>query len=212
MKKTALFLIVLILSVAWRVNANCVHPDVESSLIKWQKLANIQGDYFPALKSIWAEKKINGIVTQWLGVSWEGPVGGALFVLDCQGNALAASNIGAVVKITEFSKNNVIPNSIKAEYISGTGTGVSSQEFGIFTYDNRQVKTVFSHVLKEEDFGMPSEGGEEQIYTIRESADGKIITVSGVITKFDPDGKPTDRKTTNEAYCWTQKKIYEQCK
>ncbi len=104
------------------------------------------------------DDSIDGKAIQWLGVRWEGPEDGALFVLDCEAKVIAVSRIGAVQAIDPFSNNRHLRNAIKVEYIAGTGTGYFRTEIAIFSYRNNSIKRLYQalrngrrlHVREEE--------------------------------------------------------------
>ncbi len=142
-----------------------------------------------------------------MGASWTGPLGGAIFLLDCSGKTIAATNLGAV---KDLRLGPILPvgQTVEIIYVSGTGTGAYQTSVGLAVLQGSKINILWKHlVFDREAF---ASGGYD--YTDRLqwklSPDGKKIVVTGlrkvgVAKEFEHGWKPgTTHALPDETYCW----------
>ncbi len=171
--------------------------------------------YYPTLDGMYLVAPSGPQFVQWLGTYWEGPIGGAAFVLDCNGNKLALRQFGGVMDLHPGPRLP-IGETTEIEYVAGTGTGVRVHAVALATYKEGAIKVLWDHVIYEM-AGAPGSEYEDQ-YRWTMSADKKTISVTGQrkvgsIPDEEHHWAPmTIHALQSELHCWNEKtQTFEAC-
>jgi hypothetical protein len=212
-----LFLTLVVGVIAWRCAdaSRCVMPPPTTVLQQARKQPQLQEqlryltDAFPPQAHTIATRD-NDRTDQWLGLQWDAPPLGALFLLDCEGNVLDASGVGAVETIQKGPTLPGAGRTVLVTAITTTGTGYKLEEVGLFGAEGGKLHLLWNHTQDEHIFVLPKEDGEEDVYGWRFEQDGTVIHVYGSRTIFPPpmkghsgDATPLSVKSQpTERYCW----------
>jgi hypothetical protein len=215
----AIIILNLAIFLAERAGAGCKQPELESFLEDSRAVLNYHGAYFPAPQGHWLPFRIVGGTLAWLGVGWEGPKGGALFVLDCEGQRLAATPLGYVSELRVGPTLPIVGATVQVTYSPGAATNYKIERIAIFALQTNTLKILWSHTVYEGPVVLPNDDGMEEEYNWRISDDGKEIRVDGFQSIYrvskKPDenwGPPKTRKLPAETYCWNAATItYVRC-
>ena len=207
---------VYVISLAWVMivssepaAADCKQPKLESFLEDSRAVLKFTGPYYPSPVPYDLGFKVGAQAFQWFGVAWEAPKDGALFVLDCAGNRLAATRLGHVLALRHGPVLPRIGSTVEVSYIAQTGTGYERQSADIFAFLNNSLKSLWTHTLYERVSILPLEEQTLEDYQWTLSGDGRQIRVGGYRTVYpkterldDPGGPPTKHKISPETFCW----------
>lgn len=157
---------------------------------------------------------------KWVGLYWEGPVGGAILAYDCKGELLSVQQTGGIKSIEFFNITRNAGPAISVEEISmGTGSYLIKRVSYILT--EGKILKIMDHTALERNFVVPSEDGITDSFEFLPSGPAnegnKKIVVEGV-RKVYP-AKSSEPKTfrveklPSEAYCWDiGKREYHSCR
>jgi hypothetical protein len=192
-----------------RAAASCVRPEIGELLEESRSIIQFEGTYFPAPEARFLLSTFDGRDVQWIGASWEGPVGGAIFLLDCAGKRIAATNLGAVKKL-RFGPVLQARRTVEITYVPGTATGEIYSNVALALFDGTSIKMLWDHLVSDS-VEMQGVGSEyDDMFQWRYSADGQTIEVTGRRkvgavrdSKFGwPAG--TTHALPKESYCWNR--------
>jgi hypothetical protein len=189
--------------------AVCVQPDAKTFLETSRTLVDKNNAYiyFPSPEAKFLLQTIDKQDVQWMGISWEGPQNGALFLLDCNGTALAHSNLGS---IKELKTGPVVPagQTVEVVYNSEDGTGLYAISTAWVRYDNGTIVTLWKHENSSV-VTFPSLGDDyKDTFAWTLSPDGERITVTGkrVVDTVEHDhgwASGTTHDLPTKYYCWS---------
>lgn len=194
--------------------ADCELPELEPFLEASRAVLKFTGPYFPSPVPHDLQFKVGTHALQWFGVGWEAPPDGALFVLDCAGNRLAATRLGQVLALRHGPVLPSIGSTVEVSYVAQTGTGYKRESAAIFAFVDNTLRSLWTHTLREYVAVLPLEEQtfEEYQWTLRR--EGQQIRVDGSRTVYpkrerldDPSGPPTAYKVSPETFCWDAGRI-----
>lgn len=159
-------------------------------------------------------------ILQWLGVKWEGPIDGALFLLDCKGRTLALVHLGAVEEIRQGPILPVVGSTVEVRYRPGSGTGYRLEQVEILAFRGNAILPLWKHTASESAFILPTEDGTEDRYSWSFSEGGNVIRVSGRRSTFPKPhegsyewGPPSTYDLPTAKFCWVASEfVYKQCR
>jgi len=150
---------------------------------------------------------------QWVGLQWDSPPRGALFLLDGAGHILDVINAGAVETIQQGPTLGAAGETALVTAITNT-SGYRLEEIDLLGRKGGHIHLLWSHA-KEENIPalqteLLSEDGVNDVYTWSFEEGGTVIRVSGRRSTFPP---PTRDRKGNEPppvedlpadrYCWS---------
>ena len=190
---------------------SCVPPELDSFLESSREALHFSGSFFPSPEAKTLCLSKDGQRLKWLGVRWYGPEQGALFVLDNNDRRIATLPLGAVRNLRagpRFLGSEA--ETVWVDYLASQGTGYLLVKTALITFSGDKIVTVWSHVIFERNFVLPSEEGTEEEYTVTGS-EGGSITVSGIRKIFPPPSKMDTKanpqnikKLEEEKFCWIE--------
>jgi hypothetical protein len=196
-----------------RAEAGCRQPDLDSFLEDSRFELRIDGAYFPAAVAHLLPFQVGDRTLQWFGVGWEGPKGGALFVLDCSGRRVAMTPLGYILHLSKGPVLAQVGPTVQVLYITGVATSYQIERVAIVAFQNNALKSFWSHTAREGIFA-PMEDGTETEYQWRLSEDGQRIWVEGSRQVYPKSkrsdqgwGAPTSHKLPPEIFCWNRQGI-----
>ena len=197
---------------------SCVRPDAGSFLEQNRAVAHLEGSYFPVPRAVFLPLSTGGQNLQWMGTSWEGPVDGALFVIDCAGREVAALRLGAVSRLRN---GPVLSIGATAEivYVPGQITGEQIAEVGLVRLNGTSIEVLWKHQASDS-VSFPSLGAEyDDTYGWEFSPGGTAIHVSGkrkVGSMADTShgwAPGTTHDLPEEMFCWSPtERAYRLCR
>jgi len=108
----------------------------------------------------------------WAAVSWNGPVGGKLYVLDCNGSKVAtADSLGYIERLEEARSIGGMP-TIKVTYIPAAGTGIKLRSIALVQFRARQLTVLWKHAVLDAAY-MPGMGANYEEHTSWRFRDGR---------------------------------------
>jgi hypothetical protein len=210
----AAFIVCIVIPLAEVAAADCKQPALERFLEGSRTVLKYNGSYFPSPIAHQLPFEVGGQVFQWLGVGWESPKSGALFVLDCSGRRLAATRLGYVSYLRNGPVLSRIGPTVEVLYVAATGMGYTLERVDIFSFGRNRLKSLWTHTTREDGFMFPTEDGTADEYQWRISEDGRQIRVEGVQTVYpkpeklgEPGGATTTRKLPMETFCWDEGRV-----
>lgn len=151
----------------------------------------------------------------WVGVGWEGPLGGLLFAVDCEGKASDAKAIGTIEKVTEGPSLPGTGKTVFVSFIDGEGTGWLHKMISIYAVRDGHIEEIWRHALYESDY-FPGGDGEESSFEVSHS-DGSTLQIEGEHRIYqlisDPENgddwnkTPKEIEKIHERYCYSQAKL-----
>jgi len=184
----------------------CTRPEVNKFLEDSRGAIQFEGTYFPSPEARFLPAKIDGRDVQWMGASWYGPLSGAIFLLDCDGNRIAASNLGAVKKL-RFGPILRVGQTLEITHIPGTAAGESYSNVSLVVFDGKAIKTLWDHLASDSVAMLGTEYDDR--FRWQYSPDGQTIKVTGrrkVGSSGDSENGWTAGTThalPQETYCWS---------
>jgi hypothetical protein len=107
----------------------------------------------------------------WTAVSWEGPVGGRLYVLNCDGSKVAeASSLGYIERLEAAPPVGGMP-TIAVTYIPGAGTGIKLRSVALVQIRANQLNVLWKHAVLDAAY-IPSMGVNYEQHTSWHFLDG----------------------------------------
>ena len=200
-----LMLCLIAMGLGGRATASCVHPEIDELLKESRTDIQFEGSYFPSPAAQFLPSRIDSQDVQWVGASWEGPVGGAIFLLDCHGKKITARNLGAVKQLHAGPVLKAGP-TVEITYIPGTATGEISSNVALALFDGASIKILWDHLVSDS-VEMPRVEYDDG-FEWRYSADGQAIEVTGrrkVGAARDATfgwAAGTTHSLPKETYCW----------
>lgn len=209
-------LIVLASGVSPAADAACVRPDVETFMKEARDTIDEEGNFFDGLTATFLAAKDGAQDIQWMGAGWEKPVNGALFVLDCQGKALASLKLGGQIKLRRGPKTP-IGETVEVVFRPGVAAAIKWTDVAIVHFQGSSIDVLWRHsateanAMIEEDFA--------DTYAWKFSAKGKKITLTGKRKVGEGEDKKhgwkphTTHALPTETFCWNDgEKKYLSCK
>ncbi len=197
---------------------SCVRPDAGTFLEQTRAAIHFEGSYFPVPKAVFLPLSTGGQNQQWMGTSWEGPIDGALFVVDCTGKEVAALRLGAVSRLRN---GPVLPIGGTAEivYTPGQATGQQTVEVGLVRLNATSIEVLWTHEASQS-VSFPSFGAEyDDTYMWEFSPGGTAIHVSGkrkvgsVADASHGWASGTTHDLPEEMFCWSPtERAYRLCR
>lgn len=198
----------------------CATPDLRNLIHDYAKQAAAKKKYFPDADAI-SEQSTHIILNtenplvEWTSVSWEGPVGGILFAIGCDGREIDSADVGGVENIKQGPMLPGVGETVLVRATDGTGTCAIHKTISILAIKNDRLALIWKHTLFEYSY-FPGEDGEETEFKV--SVPNKnIIEVTGEHRTYrripDPDNgddwskTPTKIDKSKETYCWNQSKF-----
>jgi hypothetical protein len=188
---------------------NQPEPD---STIEW-----IRGGLSDKLATL-SEVTTSNPVVRWLGVEWQGPIGGILVIVDCQGKVLDGSSDGGVDEMRAGPMLPEIGATALVSVTDVTGTGILHKTIALYGIRYGKLLTLWSHDLEDSEFVSSSTSDYKVDYQVEFDASGTMIKVSGIekiypLVKqpdgsYDPGDKVGKVEHTNETFCWNPHKAY----
>lgn len=145
-------LVPLLCLISWPASAvepSCFHPDLDRFLEQSRAAIHFDGRYFPSASAKFLPFDADGRHLQWLGVSWEGPPDGALFVLDCEGRTVAAVRLGYVQALRKSSVVPGVGQAFEVIYTSAVGAGEHEETVDLVSFEKDAIAVVWSHEASE---------------------------------------------------------------
>jgi hypothetical protein len=132
-----------------------------------------------------------------------------LFVLDCEGQRLAATPLGYVSELRNGATLPAVGATVQVRYSPGAATNYKIERVAIFAFRANALKSVWDHTVHEGPVALPNGDGMEEKYTWKISGDGKEIRVDGFQSVY-PKPKNADenwgplsiRALATKTYCW----------
>lgn len=159
---------------AYAQSTECAQPDGDHII----KALKLDVSYVSTEQLAITEYK--GYKLQWISVSWSGPVGGELVVMDCNGHLLAGIEAGSVDSGKEVSIGGY-PYPVlrtRAQTLSGTDQAHAYTD-ALFAFNGKKIVSLFSQESEIYGFQLCSDATIEN-YDIAASADWHTITVIGI--------------------------------
>lgn len=151
---------------------------------------------------------------RWMAVSW-GSHDGAIFVIDCEGNALAGLWIG----VPDVQRDIYLPDGTYATpviHVTNWGSGILFKTVSLFQYSHSGIRVVWQHDLDETVSGWSTAADYERTSHWRQSPDRLRIEVTRKASDYS-NGATADDGTTlrpmdHQSYCWSGKQhSYNAC-
>jgi hypothetical protein len=195
----------------------CVRPDAATFLEQARAAIHFDGAYFPAPQAVFLPVTGRGQNLQWMGTSWESPIDGALFVVDCTGKQVAALLLGAVSRLRN---GPVLPFGGTAEivYAPGPITGEQILEVALVRLNGGSIEVLWKHQASDS-VSFPSLGAEyDDTYEWKFAPGGTAIHVSGkrkigsVADTSHGWAPGTTHDLPDEMFCWRpSERAYRRC-
>jgi hypothetical protein len=181
------------------VASECPVPDLKRTaeqLDQRQQIFGLPGRlYFKTLKV-----RAGTIV----GVSWHGPDGGAIALLDCGGNLVTSRMTGNVLKL-ELGLSPEPGRQMIQVLSQGRGTGVLVKSVDILVWDGVALSAVWHHTVYEDE-SQPDERFEETDHWAYRDH-GRTIVIAGT-RRHDLGGV----QHIHERWCWQfATRVYLRC-
>ena len=200
--------------------AECVRPDLEQLLDKARTEIQADASYFPSAEGKFLPfDSADGRHLQWLGAGWYGPPQGALFVLDCDGNRLAATSLGFVHEIRVGPFVPTIGQTFEVIYTSGYGSGYEQKTVALLAFANDLITTFWNHEVSEEVSAPPLEEEYADTFAWRFAEGRARIEVTGEreLGEFKDAEHGWEPNTKHalpaETFCWNAaEKKFQGCK
>jgi hypothetical protein len=196
----------------------CTTPNVVALLESSRKALQYEGLSFPSVSAKELTLGSGANTEQWIGVRWDGPTEGAVFVLDCVGHTLALTRVGGVESIAGGPELPEIGKTVVVQSV-GFGTGVEEHVVEIYAYRDGALVQLWKHSAHEHAFLSLDWDGHDDKYSWRFEREGALIRVTGQLSTYpkaapgrDDWGKPQTVDAPVEAFCWTPKnRAFEAC-
>ncbi len=197
----------------------CISPEINGLLETSRAALEFEGSYFPSPETRRHVFVDGQNIRQWLGVKWEGPIDGGLFLLDCERHTLAVVHLGAVDEIRQGPTLPGDGSSVEVRYQPGSGTGYRLQFVELVGNRENVILRLWKHTAYERSFILPNEDGTEDRYFWEVDQGGSVIRVSGRRSTFPKPaagtyewGPPSTQDLPRETFCWFgSESVYKQC-
>jgi len=94
-------------------------------------------------------------------LSWGGPSGGGIVLVDCTGQTLSATKLGYVQEARLINATRVPTQELLVRYIAGTGTGWSLEETAVLSFRRDSVAPMWSGTTHERSYQSAGVGAYE---------------------------------------------------
>lgn len=171
---------------------------------------------------VWLNTTDAGHHLQWLGTS-EGLREGQLYVLSCDGQTIAYTDVGSVKSLTAYPDKALDGPAVMVVAQTTSGTGYLKEDAELMRLDNGTIQTVWTHAAYVFASGWPWPKMKmfRQYFRFSRNRSGTKIYVSGAFLRTYPPPTATEKKkldswfvptngsiavvTPPEVYCWTPK-------
>ena len=208
---TALTVMNITVARATAPDAACIKPELEKFMEEAKQAIEENGDsYYPGLGATFLAAKDGPQDIQWMGADWGGPIAGALFVLDCQGNRLAGMKLGGEIKL-RTGPDTPIGKTVEVIFTPGTASGVQWADVAIARFTGTSIDILWTHTATESVAAMDDD--YEDAYQWVFSPDAKKITVTGARKVGDSEDKKhgweahTTHALPTETFCWNDNEM-----
>lgn len=194
-------------------SSDCVYPSPHAVL--GEDIGGVEKVEYLVLPGPWRE------TLRWLQISWGGPPGGAVFVLACDGHAIANLNLGYVVQ-AKYGPVIDGRETLEAIYIPASGPGLKAQSVALLQFDGKEIVKLWDHdsqVMQSAPYRLwdgPADDKrwrtETDIYTWSYAYPGPEISVGGIRGTEIEGSKATNDILPREKYCYRHEKHrFERC-
>ena len=154
----------------------------------------------------------------WIGLGWDGPPWGGLVVLNCDRRLLGTRSDGYTDSIRIGPELVGVGKTVVLYAQTGSGSGFRRDEFILLGFQRDSILPLWKGTTLEDDYEMPTQGGEETRRKITVSTNDGTIEVSGAYRKVKEGARPGEwvtvesRQLKPQRYCWDSGHLrYEQC-
>jgi hypothetical protein len=200
-------------------NSHCIEPDAAGFLKQHSEMiGEPPGSDFTISTpvAIYYPYRDDNTPYRWLGISWSGPPGGALFIIRCDGSVVSGRRFGAVSHIAAGPTSPDGVRTFEVSYIASSGTGLRVLEHAVLSARKGKPHVLWRHTAAESVGIGWARHPFRRFYHWTYSPDRRTITVSGSEVPGEGDLESTApgerRALREELYCWQTGRRYARCK